>query len=118
MGTTIRPEPSKKNEFWIDKHRYYELKHFCLQYPVWKKAWLALKNVSKDDAAEFYEQRMSIVKEAAVEADESLADYILLGVTTGVSYEHLSLRHNIPCCKEIYYSRYRKFFWILSKKRN
>lgn len=26
MGTTIRPEISKKNRYWIDKHRYYECK--------------------------------------------------------------------------------------------
>lgn len=42
MGTTIRPEISKKNRYWIDKHRYYELKHFCLQYPTWKKAHSSL----------------------------------------------------------------------------
>lgn len=46
MGTTIRPEISKKNRYWIDKHRYYELKHFCLQYPTWKKAYLSLDNVT------------------------------------------------------------------------
>lgn len=28
MSTTIRPELSEKNQYWIDKHRYYELKHF------------------------------------------------------------------------------------------
>lgn len=33
MSTTIRPELSEKNQYWLDKHRYYELKHFCL------KAW-------------------------------------------------------------------------------
>ena len=32
----IRPELSKKNQYWIDRHRYYELKHFCLQYKNWK----------------------------------------------------------------------------------
>ena len=37
MSTVIRPEISKKNLYWIPKHRYYELKHFCLQYPEWKK---------------------------------------------------------------------------------
>ena len=32
MGTTLRAELSEKNPYWIEKHRYYELKHFCLQY--------------------------------------------------------------------------------------
>lgn len=42
MGTTLRAELSEKNPYWIEKHRYYELKHFCLQYPIWKKAYAAL----------------------------------------------------------------------------
>ena len=41
MATEIRPELSEKNPYWIGKHRYYELKHFCLQYPIWKKAYNA-----------------------------------------------------------------------------
>lgn len=41
MGTIIRPELSEKNKYWLEKHRYYELKHFCLQYPLWKQAYLA-----------------------------------------------------------------------------
>lgn len=42
MGTTLRAELSEKNPYWIEKHRYYELKHFCLQYPIWKKAYTTL----------------------------------------------------------------------------
>ena len=47
MGTTIRPELSEKNPYWIERHRYYELKHFCLQYPIWKKAYAALDGLSR-----------------------------------------------------------------------
>lgn len=46
MSTEIRPELSEKNPYWIGKHRYYELKHFCLQYPIWKKAYNALLGLS------------------------------------------------------------------------
>ena len=46
MGTTIRPELSEKNPYWIEKHRYYELKHFCLQYPIWRKAYSVLDGYS------------------------------------------------------------------------
>ena len=58
MGTVIRPETSKKNKYWIPRHRYHELKHFCLQYPLWKKAYLELQtegikssSLIKDDRA-------------------------------------------------------------------
>lgn len=46
MGTTIRPELSEKNPYWIERHRCYELKHFCLQYPIWKKAYAALDGLT------------------------------------------------------------------------
>lgn len=42
MGTVIRPEVSHKNTYYISKHRYYELKHFCLQYPEWRKSYISL----------------------------------------------------------------------------
>lgn len=32
MATTIRPELSEKNPYWIEKHRYYELKHLRESY--------------------------------------------------------------------------------------
>ena len=36
-------ELSERNPYYISKHRYYELKHFCLQYPEWEEA-MALLN--------------------------------------------------------------------------
>lgn len=32
MTTKIRADISRKNPYWLERHRYYELKHFCLQY--------------------------------------------------------------------------------------
>ena len=32
-----KPELSEKNPYHLSRHRYYELKHFCFQYPEWKK---------------------------------------------------------------------------------
>lgn len=46
MSTLIRPEISIKNKYWISRHRYYELKHFCLQYTDWKKMYLILTDTS------------------------------------------------------------------------
>lgn len=47
MSTTIRPKISEKNKYYIDKHRYYELKHFCLQYPLWEKQYNELSDFTK-----------------------------------------------------------------------
>lgn len=138
MATTIRPELSRKNRYWIEKHRYYELKHFCLQYPIWKKAYLLLDGTSKcspdmektsrtgqhsDPTSncaiemQFYSERIEMVERAACDTDFVLAKYILQGVTDGVSYDYLKARLDIPCCKEVYYELYRRFFWILDKER-
>lgn len=137
MGTTIRPELSEKNQYWIERHRYYELKHFCLQYPIWKRAYTALDGLSKRptdlvtskttavsnptarcaEARLFYAERMEMIKRVAEETDSGLSRYILKAVTEGVSYDYLKARLDIPCCKDTYYELYRRFFWLLNKER-
>lgn len=139
MGTTIRPELSEKNKYWIEKHRYYELKHFCLQYPIWKKAYLSLDGFSKRpidlavpsktnthgdpvakcvEARSFYFDRMGIIEQTAIATDSALSSYILKAVTEGIPYDHLKVRLEIPCSRDIYYDLYRRFFWLLNKSRN
>lgn len=139
MGTTIRPELSEKNPIWIERHRYYELKHFCLQYPIWKKAYAALDGLSRRpsdmevfsknrgvgdptarcaEARSHYLERMKTVEQAAIATDAELSTYILKGVTEGWSYDILKARLNIPCCKDVYYNLYRRFFWLLNKVRD
>ncbi len=138
MSTTIRPELSEKNQYWIERHRYYELKHFCLQYPRWKHLYNSLiyfpsaainpvppckTNELRDpismhvDERLFYSKRIEMVERVAKETDESLAGYILKAITEGISYDHLKARTGIPCCKDTYYDLYRRFFWLLSKER-
>lgn len=138
MGTIIRAELSPKNKYWISKHRYYELKHFCLQYPEWKKAYSAIDsmaisshnfdrlpsgNTTSDITAKcaitkaHYSEMIKMVENAVKEADEDLYTYILKAVTEELSYNYLKTKLEIPCGKDMYYDRYRKFFWILSKTK-
>ena len=138
MATVIRPELSIKNRYWIDKHRHYELKHFCLQYPSWKKAYVDLDSVGislsttekmpssnlpgdptgKHAVAKAQlTERIEMVEKSAREVDDYLWQYILKAVTENLSYTYLKTKMNIPCGKDMYYDRYRKFFWLLSKVR-
>lgn len=138
MGTTIRPEVSEKNPYWIERHRYYELKHFCLQYQSWKRAYSALDGMSRRpsdlaviskrypdgdpvakcvEARIFYKDRIDMVEKAARETDAVIGRYILKAVTEGVSYDVMKVRTNIPCSKDTYYELYRKFFWLLHQAR-
>lgn len=139
MATVIRAEISEKNKYYIDKHRYYELKHFCLQYKEWKKAYasccesiifasqiekLPSTNSPGDLTAKYalrraqYGERIKLIERLAKETDEYLYEYILKAVTEGLSYTYLKASMNIPCGRDMYYDRYRKFFWLLSEARN
>lgn len=139
MATVIRPEISEKSKYWIDRHRYYELKHFCLQYLSWKKTYSAIdelsmtssvfdrmpsSNIPSDLTAKYatrkayYSSRINLIEKAAMEADEDLYIYILKAVTEGLSYTYLKSRLQIPCSRDTYYDRYRRFFWLLSEARD
>lgn len=138
MATVIRPEISNKNKYWINKHRHYELKHFCLQYPNWKKIYseildygIPISNVNREYRSNtisdptssnalmrmYYSERIKMVEEVAKKADKYLYKYILKGVTEGHSYVYLKSMLGIPCSKDTYYDRYRRFFWLLSQER-
>ena len=137
MATVIRPEISMKNKYWIDKHRHYELKHFCLQYPTWKKEYAAVMsipasiveripsgNIPSDLTASYairkasYSERIKLVERIAMETDTELYSYILKAVTEGLSFTYLKTKLDIPCGRDMYYDRYRRFFWLLSKARD
>lgn len=139
MATKIRPELSIKNKYHIDKHRHYELKHFCLQYPEWKRAYTAFSeprislsstnriptdNLPGDPTANQAMikaqliSRIEMIERVAKEADHQLYYFILKAVTEGLSYTYLKSRLDIPCGKDMYYDRYRRFFWLLSKARD
>lgn len=137
MGTVIRPELSEKNKYCIERHRYYELKHFCLQYPIWKHAYLSLDGLSKrpSDLRIFskggysnpterialaraqYSIWMKLVEDAARDTDEIFGKYIFIGVTEGVSFEQIKARIDFPLRKDVYYELYRRFFWLLNDSR-
>lgn len=137
MSTTLRPELSERNPNYISRHRYYELKHFCMQYYEWKRRLAELDGMAKGssdislvqtndlpDPTEkvaverlYFSERIAMVESAANETDETLAPYILLGVTKGISYDVIGVKTEIPCCKETYYNLYRRFFCILDRKR-
>lgn len=116
------------------------MKHFCLQYKEWKKAYELCNdsiifttsvndapgggNLPSDLTAKYamkkacYSERIGVIEKAAKEADEFLYPYLLKAVTEGLSFTHLKSKLEIPCGKDMYYDRYRKFFWLLSEARN
>ena len=139
MATNVRAKISERNKYWIDKHRHYELKHFCLQYPSWKRTYAAIDELGSsapmfekvsssnrpgDPTANcvmrkaYYLERIGLIERTAMDADKDLYRYILKAVTEDLSYTYLKNRLAIPCGRDMYYDRYRKFFWLLSEARN
>lgn len=68
-------------------------------------------------ARAYYADRMKMLERVANFTNPELAEYLLKGITEGWSYDILKARLNIPCCKDIYYDLYRRFFWLLDKER-
>ena len=130
----MRAVVSKRNKYWIPKHRYYELKHFCLQYPVWKEQlreslWWSTDGKGSDPewndpthfsvlVRESAQRKIDMVEKACKAADDRIDKWILKAVTEDLSFVNLSMVHNIPCGKDLYYDRLRKFFWLLDKTRD
>lgn len=132
----LKSELSKKNKYYLPKHRYYELKHFCLQYPEWKRAYLSLSSdprscqvVNTDNA--YISDKTSrlavmktdllsaikLVENTAYSSDYQLGDYILKSVTEGVPFTALKAIYEIPCERDMFYDRYRRFYWLLSNEK-
>lgn len=139
MSTNVRPEVSQKNPYYLERERYYELKHFCRQYHIWKKAYAALDGLSKRpadlelfvrpnktgdptarcaEARASYGTKIEMVEKCAKEASPALCKYIMSYATKGDGYSVLKMRDRIPCGKEMFYDVVRKFFWLLSKERD
>lgn len=139
MSTDIRPSISKRSKWYIDKERYYELLHFCRQYPSWKKRLVLLQaaSIPSHNTSPLYSSnlvscpteslaielaslssKMDLIETACNLTDEFLSNYILKAVTEGLSFNYLSLQMNMPASRDTFYDRYRKFFYILSGLRN
>lgn len=121
----------------LSKHRYYELLHWCLQYPEWEKRiqelkflpevlktrrenskWIA-KRGTEDLAmvlAELTANR-ELVRRVCNEASSELYYWLLLAVTRGLSFTELKTVYGIPCEKDMFYDRRRRFFLLLDKEK-
>lgn len=123
----VRASVSKKNPYWVSKHRFLELYHFSLQYREWVKELKDVNYIPDDPGFDptgeiaskvaRLKTNMELVEQCCRDADTVLHHYIFLGVTEGYSYEHLRASLHIPCGKDYYFTRYRKYFWLLSGRK-
>lgn len=132
----MRSELSKRNKYWLSRRRYLSLYHFCLQYQEWKDEYATLdgkKAINMDgmphgssvgsptEALGVRRAELSglikMIEDTAHETDPMLAKYILRGVTDeNATYTYLQMMMDMPCSRNTYYQRKRRFYWLLSKK--
>ena len=105
-----------------------------MQYSEWKKARARLRgfpaNLSNAqirtdtksasnptalcaEARIYFQDRMDMIEECAKKSAEDLAPCLVRAVTEGLSYAVVCP----PCCREVWYTIYRRFFWLLDKRR-
>lgn len=129
----LKNELSEKSKYHLSKHRYLELKHFCLQYPEWKQRLKEINDIcasvpgrlgsgqiSNETERIAIERRVlldkiELVEKTAMETDKSLWFYILQGVTEERTYVYLRNTMDMPCGRNMYYECYRKFFWLMDR---
>ena len=99
-----------KTEYTLSKHRFYELKHFCLQY----KNWIDIYNkadgwIGKGDTT----SRDGIKRATMKTYIDLIEDCARL---TGIDILPYVIDEGRSLPVELRYF-YRMFFWILSQKR-
>lgn len=137
----VMPLPNVRDtslkKYGISPHRFKELYHFCLQYNEWKDELEykcdTVKSIeitdmpsahSNSDATQNLAMRRvelrrkcELIEQTAIETDVDLYQYILKAVTNeGITYKYLSTVMGIPCGKDMFYDRRRRFYWLLSQK--
>ncbi len=129
-----RSELSPRNKYFVPKFRYLELKNWCLQYPEWKQSLASItelkskqlklpsgKNADPTLQTVLSRDRLmvniTLLEDTAKLSDSFLAPWIIKGVTESYSYDYLHLKLDMPASRDMYYDRYRRFFWLLDQKR-
>lgn len=131
----LKNELSPKSKWALSKHRYLELVHYCLQYPDWRKELASIdilraSSIVKAGDKEWTDKtsdaairrtlllnKIEQIERATREADPDLASYIFMSVTRGTTYPQMMAKITVPCGKDMFYDRRRKFYWILDKWR-
>ena len=133
----VHIRPLNKDKYGISKFRFMEVYYFCLQYHEWKDELqyntdtvqaiqydkdpikFGISDQTGDLGARRAElsKRCDLIEQTAIEADPDIYQYIIKAVTNvGIGYNYLYAVMGIPCSRNTYYRKRRRFYWLLSKK--
>lgn len=102
----------------LSRHRFAELKHFCMQYNEWRSQYVlrdeqSLPPPESSIPKTLYLKAIRLIETTAADTDKCLGEYILKSVTQDVSVTKL----NPPCDSKTFDFYRRKFFWLLSERK-
>lgn len=127
---------SRKSKYYLPKETFLTVVHYCKQYPLWADE---IRHTADTRGALTYDKdrvqtsndydptsstamrlaEVSAKKEAvdqvAVDVGGVIAEWLILGVCYGVPFFQLRDK-GIPCGKDMYYDRRRKFYFEMAKK--
>ena len=123
---------SQKNAYYIPKHTFMIVYHYCLNYPDWKRQYadsVGLKSpgggggggigdptASQAIAVADLGEKIHMIEETAMQTEPSIYKYLLRGVTEeGMTFDQLKAQ-GMPCERKMYYDRRRKFYYALAAK--
>lgn len=106
----------------LSKHRYRELKHFCLQYPEFKYVyyildWACPSNGHDDPTSKIatlktdYGRAIKLIETTARDTSEEYQSYILKSVTRDIPLNAVDLDRDVLDAYR------RKFFWLLHQRK-
>lgn len=133
----IRPTV-KKSQWNLSKHEFYSAYHYALMYEDWKNTMVDIASIDTPDPEQAdmprgngtsdttfvkavkissIRDQMRIIEDTVLEADEHLAPWLLKGVTNEYyTYHQLATVDRMPCGRNYYYDKRRKFYYLLWHK--
>ena len=130
--------PAENSKYGLPKQRFLTVYHYCLQYPEWEDEYQALKagtgisavnydgmphgsNVGDPTSADAMrladlDMKMQKIRDGVHEVAPDLYQWLLKGVTEGRPFWYLHDVMRMPCEKDVYYDRRRKFYFLMAKR--
>lgn len=130
-----RKEWSLKSKYWMPAEDLATARHYAKRYPSWIAELKEIGGISglsydreavqtsgnSDPTAKQAMRRkelgdkIALIEQTVAEADVSIYTYLLEGVTKGTQWEILAAK-GMPCGKNYYNEKRRKFYYLLAKK--
>ena len=128
FGTVKMEDEESGKEFMVNTVRFKESKDVdgtLISEVKQGRDGASIKLLDKQKALDWIASHMDLatdeqkarIEQTAIEADPELYPWILEGVTQDyATYRYLRDAKKMPCGKNMYYERRRRFYWLLSKK--